>query len=265
MKNSNPAYCLPLTAYHKGFNLIVIPAIDVKAGRCVRLKQGLMSKETVYSEIPEEMAVRWYEKGAERLHIVDLDGAVGGRPVNAKTIGKIVKAVPIPIELGGGIRDVETIETYLNLGVHWIILGTVAYKDPDFLSLACEKFPDKIILGIDAKNGRVAVEGWTEETDLSAAKMAKSFENIDISAIIYTDIKRDGMGTGPNVEATRELAETVKIPVIASGGISGIGDVAKLLEITDSGVIGMITGRALYEGTLDLEDAIKLTKTTHLH
>jgi phosphoribosylformimino-5-aminoimidazole carboxamide ribotide isomerase len=224
-----------------------------------------MSKETVYSEIPEEMAVRWYEKGAERLHIVDLDGAVGGRPGNAKAIEKIVKAVPVPVELGGGIRDVKTIETYLDIGVTWIILGTVAYKDPDFVSLACERFPDKIILGIDAKNGRVAVEGWTEETDLSAANMANSYENFDIAAIIYTDIKRDGMGTGPNVEATRELAETVKIPVIASGGISGIDDVVKLLQIADSGVIGMITGRALYEGALNLEDAIKLTKTTNLH
>ena len=220
-----------------------------------------MSKETVYSEIPEEMAVKWYEKGAERLHIVDLDGAVGGKPVNAKAIEKIVNAIPIPVELGGGIRDIETVESYLNLGVHWIILGTVAYKDPGFVTLACERFPDRIILGIDAKNGLVAVEGWTEETDLSPAKMAESYQGLDISAIIYTDIKRDGMGTGPNVEATRELAETVKIPVIASGGISGIDDVTKLLTIADSGVIGMITGRALYEGTLDLTNAIKLTKS----
>jgi phosphoribosylformimino-5-aminoimidazole carboxamide ribotide isomerase len=247
--------------WRQGFKMIVIPAIDLKDGRCVRLKQGLMSKETVYSEIPEEMAVKWYEKGAERLHIVDLDGAVGGKPVNAKAIEKIVNAIPIPVELGGGIRDIETVESYLNLGVHWIILGTVAYKDPDFVTLACERFPDRIILGIDAKNGLVAVEGWTEETDLTPANMAKSYQGLDISAIIYTDIKRDGMGTGPNVDATRELAETVKIPVIASGGISGIDDVAKLLTIADSGVIGMITGRALYEGTLDLANAIKLTKS----
>ncbi len=219
-----------------------------------------MSKETVYSEIPEEMAVKWHEKGAERLHVVDLDGAVGGRPVNEEAIQRIVSAIPIPVQLGGGIRDIQTIETYLNIGVQQVILGTVAYKNPDFVTLASEKFPDRIILGIDAQNGLVAVEGWTEETDLSPAKMAKSYEGLDISAIIYTDIKRDGMGTGPNVEATRELAETVKIPVIASGGISGIDDVAKLLTIADSGVIGMITGRALYEGTLDLTDAIKLTK-----
>jgi phosphoribosylformimino-5-aminoimidazole carboxamide ribotide isomerase len=240
--------------------MIVIPAIDLKDGRCVRLKQGLMSKETVYSEIPEEMAVKWYEKGAERVHIVDLDGAVGGKPVNAKSIERIVKAIPIPVELGGGIRDIETVESYINLGIKWIILGTVAYKNPGFVTLACERFPNQIILGIDAKNGLVAVEGWTEETDLTPAKMANSYQGLDISAIIYTDIKRDGMGTGPNVDATRELAETVKIPVIASGGISGIDDVAKLLTIADSGVIGMITGRALYEETLDLTDAIKLTK-----
>ena len=220
-----------------------------------------MSEETIYSEIPEEMAVKWYDKGAERLHIVDLDGAVGGRPVNARAIEKIVKAIPIPIELGGGIRDIETVETYLSIGIHWIILGTAAYKTPDFLALACERFPGRVILGIDAKDGLVAVEGWTEGTDLSPATMAKSYEKHDISAIIYTDIKRDGMSTGPNVEATRELAETVKIPVIASGGISSIDDVSKLLTIADSGVIGMITGRALYEGTLNLTDAIKLTKS----
>ncbi len=202
--------------------MIVIPAIDLKDGRCVRLKQGLMSKETVYSEIPEEMAVKWYEKGAERLHIVDLDGAVGGTPVNAKAIEKIVKAIPIPVELGGGIRDIETVETYLSLGIQWIILGTAAYKNPDFVTLACERFPDRIILGIDAKNDLVAVEGWTEETALTPANMAKFYQHLDISAIIYTDIQRDGMGTGPNVEATRELAETVKIPVIASGGISAV-------------------------------------------
>ena len=243
--------------------MIVIPAIDLKEGRCVRLKQGLMSEQTVYSEKPEEMAVKWYEQGAERLHIVDLDGAVGGKPVNAKAIEKIVKAIPIPIELGGGIRDVETIEAYLSIGIRWVILGTVAYKDPGFLTLASEKFPDQIILGIDAKDGLVAIEGWTEETDMSPIKMAKIYEVLNFSAIIYTDIKRDGMSTGPNVEATRELAESVKIPIIASGGISGIEDVENLLTIADSGGIGMITGRALYEGTLDLADAINLTKNNN--
>jgi phosphoribosylformimino-5-aminoimidazole carboxamide ribotide isomerase len=241
--------------------VLVIPAIDIKGGRCVRLKQGEMSKETVYSEVPEEMAVKWVEKGAERLHLVDLDGAVKGRPVNKEVIGGIVGAIPIPIQLGGGIRDMETIEIYLKLGMNQIILGTVAYKNPEFLTQACKEFAGRIILGIDARKDRVAVEGWTEETNMTVAEMAKRLENTGISAIIYTDIHRDGMSTGPNVEATKVLAQTVETPVIASGGISGIDDVAKVLSLAEYGVIGMITGRALYRGTLDLGDAIKLAKS----
>jgi len=240
--------------------LIVIPAIDIKNSRCVRLKQGQMSKETVYSEVPEEMAIKWYEDGAERLHLVDLDGAISGRPINREVIRDIVNAVPIPIQLGGGIRDIKTIEVYLELGIHQIILGTVAFKDPEFVTLACKKFPGRIILGIDAKEGHVAVEGWTEETDMSPEEMAKSYEALGISAIIYTDIQRDGMSTGPNVEATKDLAEAINIPVIASGGISGIDDVAKISAISECGVIGMITGRALYEGTLNLAEAIRFLK-----
>ncbi|MBW2609788.1 MAG: 1-(5-phosphoribosyl)-5-[(5-phosphoribosylamino)methylideneamino]imidazole-4-carboxamide isomerase [Deltaproteobacteria bacterium] len=240
--------------------MIVIPAIDIKNSRCVRLKQGQMSKETVYSEVPEEMAIKWYEDGAERLHLVDLDGAISGRPINREVIRDIVNAVPIPIQLGGGIRDIKTIEVYLELGIHQIILGTVAFKDPEFVTLACKKFPGRIILGIDAKEGHVAVEGWTEETDMSPEEMAKSYEALGISAIIYTDIQRDGMSTGPNVEATKDLAEAINIPVIASGGISGIDDVAKISAISECGVIGMITGRALYEGTLNLAEAIRFLK-----
>lgn len=240
--------------------MVVIPAIDIKGGRCVRLKRGEMSKETVYSEVPEEMAVKWYEKGAERLHLVDLDGAVEGKAVNKEVIRGIVAAIPIPIQLGGGIRDMETIETYLKLGINQVILGTVAYKNPEFLTQACKEFAGRIILGIDARKDRVAVEGWTEETDMTVAEIAKRFENIGISAIIYTDIHRDGMSTGPNVEATKIVAQTVETPVIASGGISGIDDVAKILRLAEYGVIGMITGRALYKGTLDLADAIKLAK-----
>ena len=240
--------------------MLVIPAIDIKGGRCVRLKQGEMSKETVYSEVPEEMAVKWHEKGAERLHLVDLDGAVEGKAVNKEVIRGIVAAIPIPIQLGGGIRDMETIETYLKLGINQVILGTVAYKNPEFLTQACKEFAGRIILGIDARKDRVAVEGWTEETDMTVAEIAKRFENIGISAIIYTDIHRDGMSTGPNVEATKILAQTVETPVIASGGISSIDDVAKILSLAEYGVIGMITGRALYRGTLDLADAIKLTR-----
>ena len=230
--------------------MIVIPAIDIKGGRCVRLKQGEMSKETVYSEVPEEMAVQWHEKGAERLHLVDLDGAIEGKAVNKEVISGMVAAIPIPVQLGGGIRDMETIETYIKLGIN-----------PEFLTQACKEFAGRIILGIDARKDRVAVEGWTEETDMTVAEMAKGFENIGISAIIYTDIHRDGMSTGPNVEATKVLAQTVETPVIASGGISGIDDVAKILSLEAYGVTGMITGRALYNGTLDLADAIKLTKS----
>lgn len=240
--------------------MVVIPAIDIKGGRCVRLKRGEMSKETVYSEVPEEMAVKWYEKGAERLHLVDLDGAVEGKAVNKEVIRGIVAAIPVPIQLGGGIRDMETIETYLKLGINQVILGTVAYKNPEFLTQACKEFAGRIILGIDARKDRVAVEGWTEETDMTVAEIAKRFENIGISAIIYTDIHRDGMSTGPNVEATKIVAQTVETPVIASGGISGIDDVAKILRLAEYGVIGMITGRALYKGTLDLADAIKLAR-----
>ncbi|MGD8228355.1 MAG: 1-(5-phosphoribosyl)-5-[(5-phosphoribosylamino)methylideneamino]imidazole-4-carboxamide isomerase [Desulfobacteraceae bacterium] len=240
--------------------MLVIPAIDIKGGRCVRLQQGEMSKETVYSEVPEEMAVKWVEKGAERLHLVDLDGAVQGKAVNKEVIRKIVAAVPIPIQLGGGIREMETIETYLGLGINQVILGTVAYKKPEFLARVCKEFAGRIILGVDARKDRVAIEGWTEETDMTVAQIAERFENIGISAIIYTDIHRDGMSTGPNVEATKTLAQTVEIPVIASGGISGIDDVAKILALEEYGVMGMITGRALYKGTLDLEEAIRLVK-----
>ena len=242
--------------------MIVIPAIDLRNGRCVRLKQGQMSKETVYSDTPEEIAVKWYDKGAERLHLVDLDGAFEGRPVNRNAIKKIVESVPIPVQLGGGIRDLETIESYMDLGVQQVILGTVAYKNPEFIVKACENFPGKIILGIDAKEGRVAVEGWVEETDVSPFEMAEKYLSLEISAIIYTDIKRDGMGSGPNIEATRDLAKRLDIPVIASGGISGIDDVKRLLPLSVFGVTGMITGRALYEGKLDLVDAIKAAKGT---
>ena len=219
-----------------------------------------MSKETIYSDTPEEIAIKWFEMGAERLHLVDLDGAVKGRPINGDAIYKIARAISIPIQLGGGIRNSDTIEAYLDLGIHQVILGTVALKNPEFVHLACQKFPEGIILGIDAKMGMVAIEGWTEETDVTSVEMAKKYETAGISAIIYTDIQRDGMGSGPNVEATQELAKAVKIPVIASGGISNIDDVTNLLSLSKYGVTGMITGRALYEGSLDLKEAIKITK-----
>ncbi|MBW1900248.1 MAG: 1-(5-phosphoribosyl)-5-[(5-phosphoribosylamino)methylideneamino]imidazole-4-carboxamide isomerase [Deltaproteobacteria bacterium] len=240
--------------------MIVIPAIDLKGGRCVRLKQGRMNDETVFSDVPEEMAIKWFGKGAERLHIVDLDGAVQGRPVNRDVIKRIVDSIPIPVELGGGIRDMATLEAYFDLGLHYLILGTVAYKDPEFAKNACSVFPGKIILGIDARDDRVSVEGWTEEVDLTPVNMARQFDEAGISAIIYTDIQRDGMRTGPNVEATRALARAVKIPVIASGGISGVSDVKNIMPLSEDGVIGMITGRALYDGSLDLSEAISVCK-----
>jgi phosphoribosylformimino-5-aminoimidazole carboxamide ribotide isomerase len=240
--------------------LIVIPAIDLKGGRCVRLKQGRMADETVFSDVPEEMAVKWFEKGAERLHMVDLDGAIQGKPVNQDAIKRIIRAIPIPVQLGGGVRDMETLEAYFDLGLEYLILGTMAYKDPGFVKKACDRFPGKIILGLDVKKDRVAVEGWTEEVDLTPLDLAKRFEGFGIAAINYTDIHRDGMRTGPNVEAIRALAKAVDIPVIASGGISGISDVLDILPLEKDGVIGMITGRALYDGSLDLKEAIKIAK-----
>jgi len=219
-----------------------------------------MSDETIYSEFPEEMALRWHREGAERIHIVDLDGAVEGRPVNGKIIGKIVDAVPVPIELGGGIRDMDTIKSYLDLGISQVILGTIAYRDPELVIDACTRFPGRIILGIDASKGRVAVEGWVKKTDITPVDMAKRFEAAGVWAIIYTDIQRDGMISGPNIEATRELAEAITTPVIASGGISGTDDIRNLLALEKCGVIGMITGKALYEGAMDLSEAVKITK-----
>jgi phosphoribosylformimino-5-aminoimidazole carboxamide ribotide isomerase len=237
--------------------VLIIPAIDIKDGKCVRLKQGRMSDETIFSDKPEEMAKKWFECGAERLHLVDLNGAVSGKPVNRKTIHRIVEAVPIPIELGGGVRDMATLGAYFDLGLQYVILGTVAHKNPDFVKEACRLYPDQIILGIDARNNRIAVEGWTEETNLTPAGLVEKFENDGLAAIIYTDINRDGMRTGCNVEATGALASKTNIPVIASGGISEMDDVLKILPLAADGVVGLITGRALYDGSLDLADAIK--------
>ncbi len=237
--------------------MLVIPAIDIKEGRCVRLRQGKMSEETVFSDHPEEMAVRWFEAGAERLHLVDLDGAVQGKPVNMEVIRRITESVPVPVELGGGVRDMATLSAYFELGIRYLILGTVACKHPDFVCEACRAFPGRIILGIDAKDGMVALEGWTENAPLSPVELAGKFEKEDLAAIIYTDIRRDGMRTGCNVEATKHLAQSVDVPVIASGGISGLADVLEILPLAKYGVTGMITGRALYDGSLDLSEAIR--------
>lgn len=237
--------------------MLIIPAIDIKNGKCVRLKQGRMSDETIFSDKPEEMAKKWFDCGAERLHLVDLDGAVSGKPVNRETISRIVESVPIPVELGGGVRDMVTLRAYFDLGLQYVILGTVAHKDPDFVKEACRLYPGQIILGIDARNNRIAVEGWTEEIDLTPAALAERFENDGLAAIIYTDINRDGMRTGCNVEATGALAGTTRVPVIASGGISEMDDVLRILPLAADGVMGLITGRALYDGSLDLAAAIK--------
>lgn len=240
--------------------MIVIPAIDIRAGKCVRLEQGEMDRETVYSDVPERMAARWVEQGAERLHLVDLDGAVQGRPVNREAVRKITDAVSIPVQLGGGIRDMDTIQAYLDLGIHQVILGTVAISHPDLLNTACRSFPGSIIVGLDARGDRVAVQGWTQDTETTLQDMARECERLGVSAIIYTDIQRDGMSTGPNIESTRALAQSTGVPVIASGGISGIQDVVRVSDLARDGVVGMITGRALYQGTLDLAEAIRAAK-----
>lgn len=240
--------------------MIVIPAVDIKGGRCVRLKQGRMSEETVYSDDPVQAAVTWCSKGAERIHLVDLDGAVGGKRVNGEVISEIARSVPVPVELGGGMRNLASVEFYLEAGVEWVILGTAACKDPNLVKEACRKFPGHVMLAIDARGGRVAVEGWTEDTERSAVEVARAFDGQGITAVIYTDIQRDGMSVGPNVRATGELARALKTPVIASGGISGLEDIRKVMTLSGQGVMGVITGRALYEGTLDLEEAIRVSK-----
>lgn len=240
--------------------MIVIPAIDLKEGRCVRLEQGLMEKDTVFCDSPAEQARVWQEQGAELLHIVDLDGAFAGEPKNRASIEAIVKAIGIPTQLGGGIRDLATIEAYLSLGIGRVIIGTAAQRNPELVREACLRFPGRIVVGIDAKNGLVAVQGWAEVTGVTAVELAKRFEGYGVSAIVYTDISRDGMMQGPNIEATRGLAEAISIPVIASGGVSSLRDIEQLLTVEASGVTGVITGKAIYTGALNLAEAIALTK-----
>ena len=240
--------------------MIVIPAIDLKEGRCVRLEQGLMDKDTVFNDDPAAQALEWQRQGAELLHIVDLDGAFAGEPRNRSAIEAILGAISIPAQLGGGIRDLATIEAYLALGLSRVIIGTAAQRNPDLVKEACSRFPGRIVVGIDAKNGMVAVQGWAEVTDCTARDLARRFEGYGVSAIIYTDISRDGMLQGPNLEATRELAEAVAIPVIASGGVSRLEDIKNLMAIEKSGITGVITGKAVYTGAIKLAEAIALTK-----
>lgn len=239
--------------------MLLIPAIDLKDGRCVRLRQGRMEDETIFSDNPVEMAGQWVEEGARRLHLVDLNGAFAGEPMNGESIRAITSAYPgLPIQVGGGIRYEKTIEAYLKAGVAYCIIGTQAVRDPDFVARACRSFPGHVMVGLDARDGQVAIKGWAEITAHRVEDLAKRFEDDGVTAIVYTDIGRDGMLTGPNVEATRALAETIRIPVIASGGITTIDDIRALAEAAGSGITAAITGRAIYEGTLDFAEGQRL-------
>jgi len=240
--------------------MIIIPAVDIKEGRCVRLLQGRMDAETVFSNDPAAMALRWAKEGAEIIHVVDLDGAVSKNPRNMDAIKDILQSVNVPIQVGGGIRTMDAIETYLSLGVNRVIIGTEAISNPQLVRDACKAYPGRIVVGIDARNGKVAINGWMHDTQIDAVDLARSFEDCGVAAINFTDIHRDGMQTGPNLEETRRLAQSVSIPVVASGGISSIQDVMDLLPLESAGVVGAITGKALYAGTLDLKQAIELTR-----
>jgi len=236
--------------------MILIPAIDLKQGHCVRLRQGNMDESTVFSDDPVAMAGKWVAQGCSRLHLVDLDGAFEGEPVNADIIEEICTSFPsLPIQIGGGIRKIETVESYLEAGVSYVILGTMAVQRPEFITELCSEFPGKIIVGIDAKNGKVAVHGWAEDSEHSAQEMALLFEDEGVAAIVYTDISRDGMMQGVNVEATRLLAESINVPVIASGGVTDMDCIIKLNAVKSSGIEGIIIGRALYERTISLAEA----------
>jgi phosphoribosylformimino-5-aminoimidazole carboxamide ribotide isomerase len=242
--------------------MLIIPAIDIKDGKCVRLRQGDMQSETVFSENPTAMATHWLEQGAKRLHLIDLNGATAGKPKNERIIRDIISVLgaDLPIQLGGGIRDMETIERYLDAGIMWVVVGTAAVKNPGFLHEACDAFPGHIIVGLDAKDGKVATDGWSKITGHDVVDLAKRFQDYGVEAIIYTDIGRDGMMTGVNIEATVNLARPLTVPVIASGGINGLEDVRKLCAVKSEGIMGAITGRAIYEGALDFVAAQSLAE-----
>ncbi|MBL4760784.1 MAG: 1-(5-phosphoribosyl)-5-[(5-phosphoribosylamino)methylideneamino]imidazole-4-carboxamide isomerase [Mariprofundaceae bacterium] len=236
----------------------LIPAIDLKGGHCVRLKQGRMNDATDYGDNPAEMAAYWQSLGAKRLHVVDLDGAFAGKPANQDVIRAICGVMNIPVQLGGGLRDLSMIEGMLNLGVDRVILGSIAIADPKIVKEACAAFPKQVCVGIDAKGGMVAVHGWDDVTDVKAVDLAKQFEDDGVAAIIYTDIARDGMLSGPNIEETVNLAKAVSIPVIVSGGVAKMSDVEGCAAHVGDGICGAITGRAIYEKTIDFEQAMKL-------
>ena len=239
--------------------MLLIPAIDLKDGKCVRLRQGRMDDETVFGDDPVAVARRWVEAGARRLHMVDLNGAFQGKPVNASAIRAVAEAFPdLPIQVGGGIRDEETVQAYLDAGVQYTIIGTKAVSAPHFINDLCVEFPGHIIVGLDAKDGKVAIDGWSKLSHHSVIDMAQRFEDDGVEAIVFTDIGRDGMMEGVNVESTVELAQAIRIPVIASGGITNLEDIQALCKVADEGIMGAITGRAIDEGTLDLAEAQKL-------
>ena len=239
--------------------MLLIPAIDIKDGKCVRLKQGRMTDETVYSDEPLAMAERWINAGARRLHIVDLDGAVSGKPVNSGVIHDIAERFPeVPIQVGGGIRDEDAIQTYLDAGVRYVILGTKAVTSPHFVSDVALEFPGHIIVGLDVRDGKVAIEGWSKLSRHDAVDLAQQFEHDGVAAIVFTDIHRDGMMDGLNIEATVAFAQELAIPIIASGGVTNLDDIRLLCSVEEDGVTAAITGRAIYEGTLDLAEAQKL-------
>ena len=240
--------------------MLIIPAIDLKDGQCVRLRQGRMEDVTVFSDDPVQMAGKWVSKGARRLHIVDLNGAFAGTPVNGEIVKAIARAYPsLPIQIGGGIRDLDSVQFYIDAGVSYVIIGIQAVKQPEFVKAACAAFPGKVIVGLDAVDGRVATEGWADVSELTAIDLARQFSDYAVQAIVYTDISRDGMMKGVNIEATVELAESSSIPIIASGGIAKLGDIVDLKAVsktaTGAGILGVITGRAIYEGKLDLTEA----------
>lgn len=239
--------------------MLLIPAIDIKDGRCVRLRQGDMETPTVFADDPLTAARRWVQAGARRLHIVDLDGAAAGKPVNADIVHRIAETFPdVTLQLGGGIRDEDTVDAYLEAGVQFVILGTKAVNEPHFVSDLCVEFPGHIIVGLDAKNGKLAIDGWSKLSKHELIDLAQQFENDGVEAILYTDIQRDGMLSGINVEWTKRLAESVRIPVIAAGGLSNLDDLREVCEIADSGVTGVIAGRSIYEGTLDFARGLEL-------
>lgn len=241
--------------------MLVIPAIDIKQGKCVRLRQGRMEDDTVYDQDPVDAARRWAGQGARRLHIVDLDGAMQGRPVNLDVVNRIAEALPdVPIQVGGGIRDEDGIQAYLNAGVSYVIIGTRAVTAPHFVADACLEFPGHVMVALDVRDGRVAIEGWSKLSRHNAIELARQFEQDGVAAIIYTDISRDGMLTGVNVEATAALARELTVPVIASGGLKSLEDLRALCEAAEEGIAGAITGRAIYEGTLDFAEAVALAQ-----